>query len=167
MERWFCARTKLAIPFDTTINQLRQQEFTAWVPIVRSITHKFGKKIIIEEGLFGPYLFVQFDMTKQRWRAINHTVGVARLLPTHAEFPEPVSIGFVEALQNAPTLATVQDVIVAKFSTDAIVRILGGALVGYHGRVLSSHRTATRVRLEAFGREIEATVPTSALQAAD
>jgi transcription antitermination factor NusG len=164
MERWFCARTKINIPWDVTIDQLRQQEFTAWMPIVRSQTFHLGKKIIVESPLFGPYLFIEFNMSMQRWRAINFTQGIVRLLPTHAEVPEPVAAGFVEALQGQPTIAAVENLITAKFAADDVVRLIAGAFVGRFAKVLSSHRLSTRVRIEAFaGREVTAMVRTGDL----
>lgn len=44
------------------------------------------------QRLFEPYLFVAFDRDEpaQRWRRINSTRGVERLLPLHLEMPVPL-----------------------------------------------------------------------------
>jgi transcriptional antiterminator RfaH len=160
MYKWYCARTKVSFPWDTTIDQLKRQEFPAWMPIVRHTTFQMGKKIIVETPLFGAYLFVQFDISTQRWRLINNTVGITRLLPERNEFPQPIAQGFVEALQSRPSVAAVEDLTV-KYAADAVVKIIAGSFQGRFAKVLTSHRAATRVRFEAFaGRELVATLPT-------
>jgi transcription antitermination factor NusG len=102
----------------------------------------------------------------QRWRAINQTVGITRLLPEQNEFPSPVTHGFVGALQARPSMAAVEELVTTWFATDSLVRVIAGALQGRFAKVLSSHRTATRVRVEAFGREVTATIATADLQQA-
>lgn len=129
MERWYVARVKVSFPWDIIIEQLKRQSFVSWMPIIRHTSFQWGRKTIIEEPLFGAYLFVQFDIGAQRWRAINRTVGITRLLPELNEFPEPVAHGFVEALQSRPTMAVIEDLTV-KYAADNVVKIIAGTFQG-------------------------------------
>jgi transcriptional antiterminator RfaH len=47
--------------------------------------------------LFPGYIFLVIDLSKQRWRSVNGTFGVASLI-MGAEQPIPVPTGVVEAL---------------------------------------------------------------------
>ena len=49
------------------------------------------------QPLFPGYIFIVIDLSKQRWRSINGTFGVASLI-MGAEQPTPVPSGVVEAL---------------------------------------------------------------------
>ena len=50
-----------------------------------------------------------------------------------------------------------------RFEQDDIVRILTGAWRGQTGKVISSSKKLTKLNVAAFGRRIEATVPTGSL----
>jgi transcriptional antiterminator RfaH len=163
MERWYCARTKVNFSWDVIIQQLAQQNFTAWLPIVRQQSFQGGKKLITEQPLFPSYIFVEFDIAATRWHSINNTIGIMRLLPERLEQPQPLPAEFIAGLQNRPSVQQVE-LLAAKFTANDVVRVLSGVFQNRFGRVLSSNRNATWVRLEAFaGREIAVTLPTAAL----
>ena len=87
--------------WDVVIQQLAQQNFTAWLPtIVRQQSFQGGKKLITEQPLFPSYIFVKFDIDSTRWHAVNHTVGVVRLLPERLERPQALPPAFIAGLQT-------------------------------------------------------------------
>jgi transcription antitermination factor NusG len=57
----------------------------------------------ISAPLFPRYIFVVVDCTRDRWRSINGTLGVDRLLMYGGE-PQPVPHGVVENLITAADL---------------------------------------------------------------
>jgi transcription antitermination factor NusG len=139
-DQWYVARTKSAIVWDVAIAQLERQHFTARVPIVRSQSYLGGRKTIVKTPLFGSYMFILFDIETTRWRAINNSVGVVHLLPERLEIPLPVPRGFVEGLQNRPTVQKVEE-LGTHFLHHGIVRVLTGMFQNRFARVLSSTRT--------------------------
>lgn len=54
----------------------------------------------VESPFFPRYLFVVLNLDRDRWRSVNGTFGVARLV-TRGELPEPVRGGVVETLLAA------------------------------------------------------------------
>jgi transcriptional antiterminator RfaH len=163
MERWYCARTKVNFSWDVVIQQLAQQNFTAWLPIVRHQSFQGGKKLITEQPLFPSHIFVEFDIDATRWRGINSTIGIVRLLPERLEQPLPLPQAFIAGLQARPSVGQVK-IVAAKFVENETVRVLSGVFQNRFATVLSSTRNATRMRLEAFaGRDIAVTIPTGDL----
>ena len=85
------------------------------------------------------------------------------MLPTRAERPAPLPVGFVESLQmREPTAPLVAEVI-ATFAQNTVVRILAGAFHGKLGTVVSSAPRSTRLSVEAFGRTTLLTTATADL----
>jgi transcriptional antiterminator RfaH len=107
------------------------------------------------QPLFPGYIFIVVDLSKQRWRSINGTFGVASLI-MGAEQPRPVPPGVVEGL-------------VALRESSGIVRIDDGLEIGQKVRILSGpfaetlcrlahldDRGRVRVLLEIMGMEVAA-----------
>jgi transcriptional antiterminator RfaH len=158
-----CANQGLNFSWDVVIQQLAQQNFTAWLPIIRQQSFQGGKKLITEQPLFPSYIFVEFDIAATRWHAINSTIGIVRLLPERLEQPQALPAAFIAGLQNRPSVQQVE-LLAAKFVTNDVVRVLSGIFQNRFAKVLTSGRNSTRVKIEAFaGREIAVTLPTAAL----
>lgn len=76
---------------------LRNQGFETFYPIeIRTVRH--ARRQLTKERAFLPgYLFVRFDPAQERWRAINGTQGIKRLI-MQLERPVPCPRGLVENL---------------------------------------------------------------------
>src|SRR5258706_16252721 len=60
-------------------SQLRNQGFRTFLPR-RLTTRRHARKFdTVMRPLFPGYLFVQLDLSRDRWRSINGTLGVVRL----------------------------------------------------------------------------------------
>ena len=80
--------------------QLENQDYRVFVPrILRSRRHA-RKFETVRAALFPRYLFIVLDLGRDRWRSINGTLGVHRLLMRGSE-PEAVPRGLVEQLTEA------------------------------------------------------------------
>jgi transcription antitermination factor NusG len=163
VDQWYCARTKISVAWEVTIAQLARQNFRAYLPIVRTQSYQLGKRIIVEQPLFGAYLFISFDIDVQAWRGINSTIGIVHLLPERLELPLPLPLGFIDALQNRKVTVAAVEEIATRYARDETVKVLTGAFESRFAKVLSSTRNATRVRVTAFEREVVATIPTADL----
>ena len=95
-ERWYVART-LAQRERQAVQQLANQDYRSFLPLFLKNRRHARKVETISTPLFSRYLFVVFDRTRDRWRSINGTLGVERLLMCGGE-PQPVPPGLVENL---------------------------------------------------------------------
>lgn len=79
--------------------QLRQQGFHVFLPL-RPKTWRHARRIETRYVAFFPgYLFVVIDLVRDRWRSINGTYGVQRLVMAGGEErPAALPPGLVEAL---------------------------------------------------------------------
>jgi transcription elongation factor/antiterminator RfaH len=98
-ERWYVARTLAQRELQAS-KQLVNQGFRVFVPRYWKNRRHARKVETVSLALFPRYIFVILDRTKDRWRSINGTIGVDRLL-TYGGEPEPVPPGVVETLITA------------------------------------------------------------------
>lgn len=117
---------------------LRRQGFATFQPRHRRTTRHARQFRTREMPLFPRYLFVAFDIDRDRWRSINGTVGVVRLLSA-GDVPLPVPRRIVEQL-CAPDV-TAQAVF--GIGHGQPVRVTSGPFAGLMGRLR---------RLDANGR---------------
>jgi transcriptional antiterminator RfaH len=98
-ERWYVVRT-LAQRERHAVQQLANQNYRAFLPLHLRNRRHARKVETISAPLFPRYLFTILDRTRDRWRSINGTLGVERLLMCGGE-PQPVPHGLVENLMLA------------------------------------------------------------------
>ena len=97
--RWYLVRA-LTGRESFAAEQLGRQGFATFLP-KQPKTVRHARRLTVKLAAYFPgYLFVQLDLTKQRWRSVNGTLGVAYLVGP-AEQPAPVPTGVVEALVAA------------------------------------------------------------------
>ena len=131
---------------------------------LRNVRHA-RKLTTVHAAAFPGYLFVALDLRRDRWRAINGTIGVARLV-TFDERPAPVPVGIVESL-----IALTDSTGLARFDAELVegqsVRIIHGPFAEAVGRLLRAEAgDRVRVLLEIMGGDISVSAPRSALVAA-
>jgi len=95
-ERWYVARTLPQRELYAS-QQLTNQGFRIFVPRYWKNRRHARKVETVSAPLFPRYIFVILDRTRDRWRSINGTLGVDRLL-TQAGEPQSVPHGAVESL---------------------------------------------------------------------
>jgi transcriptional antiterminator RfaH len=131
--------------------QISRQGFRAWLPQIA--TGPLDATVI--RVMFPGYLFVQFDITRDQWRPIAHTLGVRRLFGSTPEKPTPVREGIVEALMARGRASDgVYDARVPPPSlVGQHVRVTAGPFVGFEGICGMSDSERVQVMLTMFGRE--------------
>lgn len=96
-ERWYAVHTLPSQESRAAVN-LINQDFQTFLPKRRK-TIRHARRLLTAEAAFFPrYLFIVMDPTRDQWRSVNGTFGVARLV-MRGEEPQPVPCGVVEALQ--------------------------------------------------------------------
>ena len=141
---------------------LHRLGFRSFVPRLRRTIRHARRLRDTLKPLFPGYIFIVIDLSKQRWRSINGTFGVASLIMC-AEQPTPVPSGVVEAL-------------VASCEIGGTVRLDDSLEIGQTVRILSGpfaqtlcrlahldDRGRVRVLLEIMGMEVAAQLDRSAI----
>jgi transcription antitermination factor NusG len=95
-ERWFVVQT-LTQREKMAGFHLEAQNFRIFMPRFRKTVRHARKLRETIAPIFPGYVFVVLDLERDRWRSINGTFGVARLLTTQSR-PISVPTGVVEAL---------------------------------------------------------------------
>lgn len=95
-ERWFLVNTQTGRE-ELACLHLRRQGYRPFLPSTwRSIRH--ARKIRTERAAYFPgYLFVPLDVKCDRWRPIDGTIGVLKIVKANGR-PLPAPIGLVEGL---------------------------------------------------------------------
>lgn len=72
--------------------ELQQQGFRTFYPVIQHLARLRRGKLQAprQAALFPKYLFVQLDLERDRWRSINGTRGVIRLMCMDDEHPSQV-----------------------------------------------------------------------------
>ena len=137
--RWYLVHTRPNGERKAVFN-LDAQGFVTFLPQIEKTIRHARRLKAVRRPLFPRYVFVKFDIARDRWTSIYGTIGVAGLL-SHAGRPIPVPIGIVEGL-----LARREE---------GITRLDLGLTPGRRVRILSgpfADFTATLTRLDASRR---------------
>ena len=95
---WFLAQIK---PNSHKIAErnLARQGFRTFLPLHEETTRVRGKFTVQKRPLFPGYLFVALDMLQGRWRAVNSTYGITRIVSL-GKVPTPVPSELVSQLMR-------------------------------------------------------------------
>jgi transcriptional antiterminator RfaH len=167
-QRWFAVHS-LPHRESGAQQQLENQGFHTFLPRCLKTRHHARKLETVLAPIFPRYLFVVLDLDRDRWRSVNGTFGVARLVMIADDRPQPVPYGVVEALI---ALADDRDVLRfdggSRLAVGQKVRILTGAFaeqIGLLQRLDDNGRV--RLLLDIMGGGIAVTVPSAALVPVD
>jgi transcriptional antiterminator RfaH len=154
-ERWFAVNT---VPFGEVraLRNLALQGFRAFMPKRLKTVRHARKMSTVEAPFFPRYLFVIFDVSRDQWRKVNSTFGVARLV-MRADEPNPVPCGVVEALLASADDGGMLD-LVDKLELGGPVRVMAGPFANQLA-VLEHLDDFGRVRvlLDILGRQVPMT----------
>jgi transcription antitermination factor NusG len=152
-ERWFVARVYSHRENSAQFN-LDRLGFRSFAPRVRRTVRHARKLRNVLAPLFPGYIFLILDLSRDRWRAVNSTFGVASLI-MGAEQPMPVPRGVVESLvitENSGLVRLDDDLEIGQR-----VRILSGPFADTLCRLVHlDDRGRVRVLLELMGTEVTA-----------
>ena len=151
--RWFVVKS---LPRKEVLarQHLELQDFEAYLPLISvsgSTVHRTG--MTRQAAFFPGYLFVRMNVSSDRWRSVNGTIGVSSILQSGGR-PAPVPVGLVEHLLQR-TNETGELGFEDRLSPGAAVRIVGGPFDRLMGefRGMDGEGRA-RVWLDMMGRPI-------------
>jgi transcription elongation factor/antiterminator RfaH len=155
--RWYAVNTLPCREFRAE-QQLENQGFRVFLPQCPKTIRHARKLTNVQAAFFPRYLFVELDVTVHRWRTVNGTFGVRRLV-MQGDTPHPVPIGIVETI-----IASTDQKGLLRFEhnlkTGSEVRLVAGPFaeqLGILERLDDSGRI--RVLLKIMGGTIPVQVP--------
>jgi transcriptional antiterminator RfaH len=95
---WYVAQTHPNSEGKAAI-QLERQGFETYLPRYIKTARHARRTRLLQAPLFPRYIFVRLDPQTQRWRAVNSTTGITRLVG-HGDWPSPVVAGIIEGLKQ-------------------------------------------------------------------
>ena len=164
-ERWYVAHTIAKREFAAAL-QLEAQQFRVFLPYVMKTARHARRARDVKTAAFPGYLFVALDVGRDRWRSVNGTIGVSRLVMGGDGAPLPVPFGVVETL-----FSYLDETGACRFDRDLVVgqtvRVVAGPLAEAIGRLVRlDARGRVRVLLQILGGQVYAMLERSALEAA-
>jgi transcriptional antiterminator RfaH len=163
MRRWYVVQTQPGRENAATA-ELDRQGYDIFHPRLRKTRRHARRVETVLAPLFPGYVFIHLDIAAERWRAVNGTRGVVRLV-AFGERPASVPHGIIEALladsdagqilQRDPAL-----------QVGRRVRMLAGPFSDLVGTLdCLDARGRVRVLLELMGRETHVRLPASLIDA--
>lgn len=144
---------------------LERQGFFVFAPSLKRLKARAGRTVAMREALFPGYVFVSLDCTCDRWRSINGTIGVSRLV-TFGDAPARLPEGLIDGLiarQDADGTIAFD----SSLKQGEQVRIVGGALDDMTGALLSGDgQTRVMVLIDLLSGPRRVSVPRERLIAA-
>jgi transcriptional antiterminator RfaH len=157
--RWYVVHTHPQHESRADVN-LRRQGFTTYFPCYLRTRRHARRTDAVTRALFPRYLFVNMDIARDRWRAIQSTYGVSSLVAAGDE-PLPVPTEIVEEIrgrEDAEGFVTIG--LAAGLRLGSRIRLVDGLFADASGtieRIAGERRVA--VLLQLLGREVRVSVP--------
>ncbi len=159
--RWFVAQCQPRKEGLAGIN-LANQGFESFLPRFRKTVRHARRSRTQLAPLFPRYIFVSLDLGRDRWRLVNGTLGVSRLVSNDV-WPTPVPDGLVETLIDTTEQLGAVDLRDA-LTPGEKVRFLNGPFAEMIGRLVwLDDAGRARVLLELLGSEREISVASATL----
>lgn len=164
MVRWYAVRTQPSQEARAE-HQLQRQGFVTFLPRISKSVRHARKLRQVRAPLFASYLFVELDLERDRWRAVNSTYGVSGLI-MGGELPMPVPRGIVEGFIGLTRADGLVD-FTPDLQPGSEVLVVSGGLAGMVGRLAQRDaRGRVELLLELMGQQVRVKSTTRALMPA-
>ena len=150
--RWYVAHTLPKREFGAA-KQLEFQGFQTFLPLALKTVRHARKFRTVKAPFFPRYLFVSLDLSRDRWRSVNGTYGVASLI-MEGERPKPAPRGVVEGLEGFSEAEGVLS-FAPLMQPGQKVRLLTGPLADHVGRLIEADENGrVQILLEMMGSSV-------------
>jgi len=163
--RWYLVYTKVRQEKVAQTN-LERQGYEVYLPLVRQVRRRLGRRVSVVGALFPRYLFVRLDSDTDNWAPIRSTLGVVSIVRFGQE-PAHVPDRFVDYLCRREDEEGIQAVMVDELKPGARVRVTEGSLMGFEGiyQARTGHERVV-VLLEIMGKVARTVVDRESLETA-
>lgn len=152
---WYVAQTQVQGEIKACMN-LSKQDFEVYFPVYHKTVHHARRVNVVKAPLFPNYIFVRIDLEKQRWRAINSTIGIKRLVGCEG-VPARIATDVIEQLKAHEKADGFLSFVspAARLKAGDQVRILGGAFGSCCGVFLAkTDNERVEILLDMLGRKV-------------
>jgi transcriptional antiterminator RfaH len=164
MKRWYAVNTQPNQEARADEN-LRRQGFCSWLPRFRRLRRHARRTEFVLSPLFPGYLFVKLDPGTERWRSINGTFGVIRLL-CNGDTPLAMPEGLVEEIMQRRDGSGLVALPPRRLAVGNAVRIAAGPFANLEGLFQEMPgRDRVVLLFNLLGRKVRASVPLAVLAA--
>ena len=163
---WYAVQTQPHAEMKA-LAHLARQGFEVYLPRFMKRRRHAGRVENVSRPLFPSYLFVAIDMATQRWRCVNSTVGVRKLV-CHGLTPAAIDDGIIEQLKGRHDehgFITLD--CGPHFSAGDVVRVLDGAfsrVLGIYEGMTDHQRVS--ILLDLLGRKVRVQIDIDSVAAA-
>lgn len=165
MKRWYAVQTQPNSEGRAQLNLVRQN-FGTYLPRYLKMRRHARKVERVPRPLFPNYLFVHLDVERERWRSVNGTFGVSRLV-SQGDMPLAVPDGIVDAIRLREDDDGLVTLLPPTFRPGQRVEILEGPMAMYTGffeHMPDNERVV--LLLNMLGRQVRVTVSRAGVAAA-
>lgn len=163
--QWFLVHTQPRGEFRAQ-DHLRRQDFEAYMPVEIRIRRHARKVYKVKSPFFPRYLFVRLDLSIHRWRSINGTVGVHRLVMV-GDTPQAIPVGIVESVKQRENNDGYIEVRRFSFNPGDQVVIKSGPFDGI-GAIFEAMSADDRIKvlIDLLGRKVRVAVDAAYIESA-
>lgn len=137
--------------------QLENQGFRVFLPKVKTTTRRARRWQTTSVPLFPRYMFVRLDLERDRWRSVNGTIGVSKMV-MQGDRPLPAPAGVVEAfLDHADNDGLLRYEQETDLMVGKAVEIMTGPLAAQMGQIVkldSSERVHVLLQMLGATRRV-------------
>jgi transcriptional antiterminator RfaH len=164
MLRWYAIQTHANAETKAALNLVRQGLYVYYPRHLKRRRHARRTESVVR-AVFPGYVFVRIDIQTSRWRAIESTYGVRRLI-SFGDRPTPVPVGVIESLrdrENGNGLVILGRA--AEFNPGQPVEITIGPFAEYLARFEAlDDKERVTLLLDLMGRQVRVRVPLEAVR---
>jgi transcription elongation factor/antiterminator RfaH len=136
---------------------LHNQNYTTYLPFFRKTVKHARQLRTVQQALFPGYLFIRLDLNVDRWRSVNGTFGVSRMIMSGdrpAAVPKSVIDGFLQHTDEQGAIRLDDGLTVGRQ-----VRVVTGPMTDFMGELLSlDDNGRVRVLLEIMSGKVVVTL---------
>ena len=163
VKSWYLVYTKPRQE-DVAMTNLARQGYGVYLPRVRQLRKRQGRRVPVVEPLFPRYLFIHLDTHTDNWGPIRSTLGVASLVRFGRE-PARVPDELVAFLQQKEGQHGLHAWAEPAYKTGDRVRVAEGAFQGYEGILLAkTSRERVIVLLDILGKQVRTLIASAQLE---
>lgn len=160
---WYLVYTKPRQE-EIALTNLVRQDYGAYLPQVREVRKRQGRRIMVVEPLFPRYLFIYLDTHTDNWGPIRSTLGVASLVRFGQE-PARIPDELVDFLKAREGEVGLHEWAEQNYRAGDKVRVAEGAFQGYEGILLARNsRERVLVLLDILGRQVRTRINVSQIE---
>jgi transcriptional antiterminator RfaH len=148
----------------TARRNLERQRYVTYLPLLRELRRRGGRRGEVIAPLFPRYLFVRLNTETDNWAPIRSTLGVVSIVrfgPAAAAVPDRL----VDMLRRREDADGLHRPPAEQYRRGARVRITEGGFAGYEGIFLArTGRDRVTVLLQVLGRDTPAQLGEDAIE---